>query len=108
MPDEMNKPDYIIFNGLRMRHDYAESLQAAQSFTHYHDGTQDFARVTYGQETFRNASIAQAQPCPCCSTLLGQLHEPLCEYEQCPKCGRQVMSCDCPFYAPEEEGGTAA
>ncbi len=99
----MNKSEYVIFNGQRMRRDYAESLQAAQSFTHYHDGTEAFARVPYGQETFWNSIIAPSQPCPCCSTLQGQLHEPLCEYEQCPKCGQQVMSCDCPFYALEDD-----
>ena len=99
----MTESEYIVYNGIKMRRDYAESLQAAQALTYYHEEGEAFARVPYGEETFWNPVIAQTQPCPCCHTLRGQLHEPLCQYEQCPKCGQQVMSCDCPFYAPEDE-----
>lgn len=94
--------EYVDYNGQRMRRDYAESRQAAQLLTHYYEEAEAFARVPYGQETFWDSAVAMLQPCSCCGALQGQLHEPLCQYEQCPKCGRQVMSCDCPFYAPED------
>ena len=42
--------------------------------------------------------------CPCCSAARGQLHEPLCEREQCPACKQQVMSCDCDFFTDDAVG----
>ena len=94
MPDD----DIVIHNGIPMPRDYAESLQEAQRTTHYLVQSKKHPRVQYGQETFRNPVEAQTEPCRHCSTIIGQLHEPLCDYEQCPVCGGQVMSCDCNIF----------
>lgn len=33
--------------------------------------------------------------CPDCKTPVGQLHQALCDVEQCPDCGGQMKSCRC-------------
>ena len=86
--------DLVIYNGLQMRRDYAESLQEAQRNTHYQLGDSIVPRIIFGAETY---PMVTHEPglCPCCSAVRGQLHEPLCERKQCPVCKQQVMSCDC-------------
>jgi catechol 2,3-dioxygenase-like lactoylglutathione lyase family enzyme len=70
-------------------------LEECQSLTHYRSEGGTYARVRYGRETFRDPAEASRAPCRHCGAVKGQLHEPLCDYEQCPVCGEQVMSCDC-------------
>jgi len=92
----MAAEDIVTYNGIEMRRDYAESLQEAQRNTHYRgDGTL-VARISFGTETYPMVTPGSGL-CPCCSAARGQLHEPLCEREQCPVCMQQVMSCDCDF-----------
>ena len=89
--------EYVNFFGQRMARDYAESLAATQEFVAYVVKGVAYPRVPYGSETFRLSVDAATTPCRHCCTIEGKLHEPLCDYEQCPKCGRQRMSCDCEF-----------
>jgi catechol 2,3-dioxygenase-like lactoylglutathione lyase family enzyme len=91
MPDE----DFVVFNGQRMTRESAADLEEAQVRTHYCLGSKLYSRLPYGSETFRDPIEADSKPCRHCRTVKGQLHEPLCDYEQCPVCGGQVMSCDC-------------
>ena len=37
----------------------------------------------------------QSWPCHDCGVQEGQLHEPGCDMERCPICGRQLITCDC-------------
>lgn len=73
-------------------------LEECQSLTHYRYEGKLYPRLAYGSETFRHPAEADRQPCRHCDAVKGQLHEPLCDYEQCPVCGGQVMSCDCGIF----------
>jgi hypothetical protein len=86
--------DLITYNGIPMRRDYAESLQAAQQQTHYRVVGQLVPRIYFGDETYPMVTPGSGL-CSCCFAARGQLHEPLCEREQCPVCKQQVMSCEC-------------
>jgi hypothetical protein len=77
------------------------SLEKAQSLIHYRTEDELYPRLPYGLETFRNPSEANRGPCRHCGAAKGQLHEPLCDYEQCPVCGYQVMSCDCDIFTED-------
>ena len=92
----MAADDLVMYNGVSMRRDYAESLESAQRLAIYRVGGRNIARLRFGEET--NPMITPGHGlCQCCSTARGQFHEPLCEREQCPVCRQQVMSCDCPI-----------
>ena len=69
--------------------------------THYPLEGELYPRLPYGLETFRNSAEASYRPCRHCGAVKGQLHEPLCDYEQCPVCGEQVMSCDCDIFTED-------
>jgi len=42
--------------------------------------------------------------CPDCLAKPGNLHTEGCDIEQCPKCGRQLLSCNCLVYRTKIEG----
>lgn len=93
----MAAEDIVTYNGIEMRRDYAESLQIAQLRTWYVSENHAAPRIPFGSETYPMITTNRAL-CPCCSAARGQLHEPLCEREQCPVCKQQVMSCECDFF----------
>jgi hypothetical protein len=99
--------DLVTYNGIPMRRDYAESLDAAQRLTWYVTGYASAPRVVFGSEAYPMVT-GGAGLCPCCSAARGQLHEPLCEREQCPMCGLQVMSCDCDLLTDNAVAGPPA
>lgn len=73
-------------------------LEKSQSLTHYRFNGALYPRMAYGLETFRDPDC---ETCRECGTAKGQLHEPLCDYEQCPACGEQVMFCDCAIFTDD-------
>jgi hypothetical protein len=96
----MTAEDLVIYNGVSMRRDYAESLESAQHTAFYRVGGRDIARLRFGKETYPMVTPGDGL-CECCSAARGQFHEPLCEREQCSICGQQVMSCDCSILADD-------
>jgi hypothetical protein len=75
-----------------------DDLEEAQALTHYRFKRKLYPRLPYGSETFRDPAEAGHRPCRHCGAVKGQLHEPLCDYEQCPVCESQVMGCGCGIY----------
>jgi hypothetical protein len=100
----MAAEDKVTYNGIQMRRDYAESLQQAQVNTHYRTNGSLVPRIRFGDETYPMVTPG-AGLCLCCCSARGQLHEPLCEREQCPVCKQQVMSCDCDILPDDAVGG---
>jgi len=96
----MAADDLVTYNGIEMRRDYAESLEAAQRHTHYRVAERLVPRIRFGDETYPMVTPGDGL-CSCCTAARQQLHEPLCEREQCPVCKLQVMSCDCDIF-PED------
>jgi hypothetical protein len=52
-----------------------------------------FERIPFGQDYAGEESDAES--CRDCAAARGQLHVPICCLEQCPRCGGQVLGCDC-------------
>ena len=50
----------------------------------------ELARLRVGEERPPSDS-----PCPGCAAYYVALHATGCEYEQCPACGGQLVSCNC-------------
>jgi hypothetical protein len=99
----MAAEDLVTYNGIKMPRDYAESLENAQHLKWYVSETRSGKRISFGTENY--FAVSGTGLCPCCSAARGQLHEPLCEREQCPVCKLQVMSCDCDFFPENAVGG---
>jgi hypothetical protein len=53
-----------------------------------------YTRIRYGDET-RTNFIATSQVCHDCGIIEGHYHHPGCDVEECPRCHRQAISCDC-------------
>lgn len=110
----MAEDDIVTYNGVPMRRDYAEALEATQLCTHYRGHGGLFPRVRLGDEDGMAGYHRGQSLCRCCNAVTGQFHDPLCEGEECPRCGLQVTSCDCEFMTddavpggPDAELGTA-
>lgn len=91
----------MVFFGQRMRRDWAEMLERTQEQAAYVVDGVSFPRIPHGSETFRQPTEAASTPCRHCSTIFGKLHEPRCDYEQCPVCNWQSMSYDCDLVRSE-------
>ena len=52
-----------------------------------------FDRITFGHE--HGDRWQEFERCPECGVARGGLHHPGCDLEQCPRCGRQYITCDC-------------
>ncbi len=59
-------------------------------------------RIPYGQEKRHKGPIDTA-PCHDCNVQPGGIHHIGCDWEECPTCGMQVISCSCSDDEEEEE-----
>ena len=51
--------------------------------------------VEYDRIPYRNDQHPEPHFCHDCSSPVGGMHHLGCDMEQCPKCGRQLISCGC-------------
>lgn len=82
-----------IVNGQEVRRGWGAILRAAQRHRVYRIRRRLFERIPFGQDYAAEASGLPS--CRDCAAGRGQLHVPVCCCEQCPRCGGQVVGCDC-------------
>ena len=56
-------------------------------------GDEVFKPISYGSETIWPGGFTG--PCGDCGVALGGTHHFGCDLEQCPRCGEQLIGCDC-------------
>lgn len=66
------------------RHDVAETTDCVHHFVAFPDGTE--------LPAVKHARLA---PCQDCGVSLGSAHHEHCQHEACPRCGGQMISCQC-------------
>jgi hypothetical protein len=86
-------PKRVVYNRTEMNKGWPERIEEAQTIAEYSIGGVTYPRVPYGSES---GCWNFDRPCHDCRVLKGQLHVPSCDVEQCPACGEQAITCDCP------------
>lgn len=60
-----------------------------------YDDDRGIERIRFGDEMRFGGETFNGR-CPDCNVKVGEFHHPGCDIEECPRCGRQLLSCDCP------------
>jgi hypothetical protein len=97
LAESFNK-EFIEFRGREMHRRWPRRLLAAQNIETMVADNEEFARVRWGAEKYW--SVVQGDPvtsdfCFDCGAAIGELHGPFCDQEECPRCGGQLIGCDC-------------
>ena len=68
----------------------------ACTITHLTIGDERFSRLPLdGESDDWWVGAEPASECHDCAVITGQLHHVGCDMEQCPRCGIQLLGCDC-------------
>ena len=105
----MRKRKPEIVNGVEVGRGWGAFLRRSQKNPCYVIDGKPMPRVRYGADDPEGEVVP---PCRDCAAARGQFHVPGCCIEDCPKCGRQAIGCECfcpftvdfsPFYVVGEE-----
>lgn len=83
--------DKIVVNGVQVVKGWDVKLLEAQKGTHIQHKGKLYKREPYGEEW----GDEQHNACHDCAAAPGQLHVCGCDVERCPKCGGQLIGCEC-------------
>ena len=84
---------YEMLNGQRVVAGWGERLREAQGKRVYRIRRKLYERIPFGSD--EGGKATDAESCRDCAAARGQLHVPRCCVEDCPRCGGQVISCEC-------------
>jgi rRNA maturation endonuclease Nob1 len=85
----------ISYRGVPMSEGWPEKIMAAQQTRSYTLEGRVVPRIRYGDE--HDGWGADQHACHDCRVLKKEFHVPGCDGEECPVCGGQLLSCNCPF-----------
>lgn len=86
----------VYYNNMFVRVELRNKILTEQSKTILVIEGKEYERVRYGSslEGFDDIEYAK-RPCHDCLVVEGQIHLLGCDMERCPKCGNQLISCNC-------------
>lgn len=91
--------DFYVYRGIEFSkkelEKFKKEIKTNSEYNYYYDENDNvFPRIKFGSEE-DGAFSSNDKYCPDCIAKLGEYHMDLCDIEQCPKCGGQLLSCDC-------------
>lgn len=86
VPNSKYRYGKTLFRGVRIPRYLVNDIEDAQRLTHYRISGRRYRRVPF--------SDPDLDRCTDCGVFHGQLHQPGCDLEPCPKCGRQAIACE--------------
>jgi hypothetical protein len=91
----MNQPKRILYRGVPMIEGWPEKIMAAQQTVSLTAEGRTVPRIRYGDE--HDDWGANEHACHDCRVLKSEFHVAGCDGEECPLCGGQLITCDCPI-----------
>lgn len=91
--------DFVVFRNDEMHISYKEKFLREIEVNKYvgimiDKNNKKYERIAYGKEPGFNAEVKH-EFCPDCTAAIGEFHYECCDIEICPKCGFQLLSCEC-------------
>lgn len=92
--------DMVLYNGIEVARFWPKIIERAQEHSAYVI-SRPLSRVPYGKEAL---DWTPKVACADCGVLPGQFHVRSCDFERCPACGLQALTCPCRLtYLSNEE-----
>jgi hypothetical protein len=91
------KKNFVVYNGIEMIKYNPADIMDAQRRPYLERNGERYERITYGDEPgwLQLSSDFADTPCHDCGVIGGQYHAEGCDVEECPKCGHQLLGCEC-------------
>lgn len=89
--DDDEDSEQVEYNGVWMSTEWVENIIASQDIVTLSINGETLARVPFGKES----DGPDTSHCGDCAVMVDQFHVPGCDIEECPRCGGQLLSCDC-------------
>jgi hypothetical protein len=104
---EAFRSDTTTYQGVEIRPPFAAEIVAAQYEPQILVNGQPLDRIRYRDEREHFMKDFDGN-CGDCAVRPGQLHVPGCDWETCPHCGRQLISCDSNWSFGETEDSSSS
>ena len=92
---EKFKNEFVLYDGVEVHKNYPVQIAESQMFPTFKVQGVEYKRIKYGDEP---SNWAKSERCPDCAVRKGLYHALYCDWERCPKCGGQAITCECNLF----------
>lgn len=92
---EKFKNEFVLYDGEKVHRNHPLQIAESQLFPVFTVNGVEYKRIKYGDEP---SNWTMSDHCPDCAVKKGLYHALHCDWELCPNCGGQAITCDCNLY----------